>query len=69
MTGSVGDSGMRERWFFLDCLVVGEDAGKDEEWDEEVKQVVGVHSSENVVNLSVFGRVVGVVDDRDIVRM
>lgn len=65
VASGVGDGGMRKRWFFLflDRLVIGKDAGEDEEGDEEVKQVVDVHSAKSVVCLSVVGSGLGVVDD------
>lgn len=69
MAGGVGDGCVGEGRFFLllDCLVVGEHAGEDEEWNEEVKQVVDMQSPEDVICFFVAADWLGVADDRDII--
>ncbi len=58
MTCSVGDSGVRVRFFLLllDGHVVGVEAGEDEERDEEVKDVVYVDSSKAMLVSSLLRR-------------
>ena len=65
VAGGVGDGGVREGRLFLllDCLVVGEHAGEDEEGNEEVEQVVDVHAAELVIGLPALGCWPAVADD------